>query len=93
MTKEKIQEAIEIYRAKFKELGVGKADYPHEDPLDCSEHGLEHCHAMLDKMEKFLTEDRIEKVFRWLGFLQGVLWSHKIYTLDDLKGHNTNDSE
>lgn len=28
------------------------------------------------------------KAFRWLGFLQGVLWTHGIFKLDDLKTHN-----
>lgn len=89
----KIRQVLEIYRRKFEELGVGKADYPHDDPLDSPEHGLAHCHAMLDKMEGFLSEGRIDKVFRWLGFLQGFLWSQKIYTLTDLTSHNRKDPE
>ncbi len=93
MTKEKIQEVIATYRRKFEELGAGKTSYPHEDPLDSPDHGLEHCHAMLDKMEGFLRENRMDKVFRWLGFLQGFLWSQKIYTLSDLTSHNRKDAK
>lgn len=28
------------------------------------------------------------KLNRWLGFMQGVLWAHGIYSLDDLRTHN-----
>ncbi len=93
MKKEKILSVIAIYRAKFIELGVGKIDFPHEETLNTPEHGLEHCHGMLDRMEEFIKEDRMDKVFRWLGFIQGVLWVRKIYTLTDLMNHNRKDQE
>ncbi len=28
------------------------------------------------------------KVFRWLGFMQGVLWTLNVYTIDELRRHN-----
>jgi hypothetical protein len=28
------------------------------------------------------------KVNRWLGFIQGVLYSNKIYTIDEMRNHN-----
>ena len=43
---------------------------------------------MLDEMETFLKENRKEELMRWLGFVQGCLWTLGIYTLDDLKNHN-----
>ena len=88
MKVEKVQQVIDIYRKKFEELGIGKKDYPHEEPLEFLEHGLEHCHGMLEKMEGFIRENQTDKVFRWLGFLQGFLWSQKIYTLAELTTHN-----
>lgn len=92
MEEEKVQQVINTYRKKFEELGVEKKDYPHEEPLDSLKHGLEHCHGMLDKMEEFLKEDRVDKVFRWLGFMQGFLWSQKLYTLTELMNHNRQDA-
>lgn len=89
----KVQQSITIYRRKFEELGVGKADYPREELLDSPERGLEHCHAMLDKMEGFIREDRIDKVLRWLGFVQGCLWSQRINTIAELASHNRKDPE
>jgi hypothetical protein len=40
------------------------------------------------KMEVFITEGRLDKVNRWLGFIQGCLWTQKINTLDRLKDMN-----
>jgi hypothetical protein len=51
-------------------------------------YGLEHCHGMLDKILESVSEKRIEKAFRWLGFVQGVLWTSRVYPLTDLKNHN-----
>lgn len=54
---------------------------------------LSHCKTMLPKMEKMLDEGKLEKFFRWLGFMQGVLWVEKLYTLEELKDHNRPDSK
>lgn len=48
---------------------------------------------MLDKMAEFVNEGRTEKVFRWLGFVQGVLWTNRVYTLTELKDHNRPESQ
>lgn len=88
MTPAKVLEVIEGYRALFVERGFGVIDYPHDEILDTEEHGLEHCHGMLDKMVAFVREARMEKVFRWLGFIQGVLWANRIYAMTDLQNHN-----
>lgn len=88
MTAEKVLEVIDTYRQLFVKKGVGKLDFPHDVALSCANLGLEHCHGMLDKIVEFVRENRMEKTFRWLGFIQGVLWSNGIYTLEDLKNHN-----
>lgn len=88
MTPEKVIEVIETYRQLFVERNIDKIDYPHDELLDGETHGLEHCHGMLDKMVEFVHEGKTEKVFRWLGFVQGVLWASRIYPLTDLKNHN-----
>ncbi len=88
MTPEKVLRVIETYRQLFVERNVGKIDYPHDELLDEAVHGLEHCHGMLDKMVEFVHEGRLEKVFRWLGFAQGVLRATRVYPLTDLKDHN-----
>jgi len=88
MTAEKVREVVGIYRRKFEELGIAKNFYPRALSLASHKQGLEHCHAMLDKIEEFIAAGRMEKVFRWLGFIQGFLWSQRIYTVGDLATHN-----
>ena len=92
MVAEKVVETIETYRQLFIERKIGKIDHPHDDMLKETEFGLEHCHGMLDKMIDFVHEGRMEKTFRWLGFIQGVLWANRVYTLTDLKNHNRPDN-
>jgi hypothetical protein len=88
MNAAQLQKVIAKYRDKFKELGIEKIDYPHAILLDSQKHGLEHCHGMLDQMEVFIDQGRLEKVFRWLGFIQCMLWSARVYVMNDLKDHN-----
>ena len=88
MTSEKVIEVIETYRQLFVERSIGKIDYPNGELLNEEVHGLEHCHGMLDKMIELVREERMDKVFRWLGFVQGVLWASRVYPLTDLKNHN-----
>lgn len=88
MTPHKVLEVIEVYREFFVKHNIGKIEWPHNELLEEERHGLEHCHGMLDKMVAFVNEERMEKAFRWLGFIQGVLWAAKVYSLSDLMNHN-----
>lgn len=49
---------------------------------------LRHALGMIAKIRGFLAEDRREKAFRWLGFLQAVLWCHDFYEIEELANHN-----
>lgn len=85
MTGEKVLEVIQVYRNEFEKRGIPKQKcLAPSSNAEC----LAHLHAMLDQMEEFVKEDRMEKVFRWLGFIQGALWRMGIYSLEELKNHN-----
>lgn len=79
MTPEKVLEVIGVYREFFEAQEVSKVRLSDEQfnkimfiPFDGDKDTmLAHCHWMLDEMEKFVKEGRMEKVFRWLGFVQG----------------------
>ncbi|MBI2062455.1 MAG: hypothetical protein HYT64_02085 [Candidatus Yanofskybacteria bacterium] len=92
MDREKVLKVIRIYREHFKKSGIPKKDFPHDQLTNGNESVLAHCHGMLDEMEKFVAEGRMDKVFRWLGFVQGCLWSTGCYDLESLKNHNRPDS-
>ena len=51
-----------------------------------------HLHSMIPKMEEMAQKNDYvtrEKLMRWLGFMQGVLWEHGYFTIDDLRKMNT----
>ena len=79
---------LSIYRQEFEERGIPKQEAQHDSfPPNDSEY-LAHCHAMLDEMDTFVEEEDMDKLFRWLGFVQGCLWSAEIFTIEELKEHN-----
>lgn len=88
MNARKILEVIRIYRDYLKGKGIAAMDFPEDRMLRYQEDGLAHCYGMLDKMEGFIKEGRIEKAFRWLGFVQGGLWFAGQFPLKAFKNHN-----
>lgn len=57
--------------------------------------GLPVGHAlwMVGETIAFCEQNRMEKAFRWLGFIQGVLWTQGIHSIDELKEHNMTPAE
>ncbi len=62
-----------------------------EDLLESDTMSVEsECMYVLDmicRMNDFTEEDE-GKANRWLGFIQGVLWSGGVYTIDEMREHN-----
>ena len=76
MTKTQINAAI----AEMKELVLRSYDQDH------------HLHEMFLVMEKMADcdeQETREKLMRWIGFMQGALWTDCYYTIDDLRAMNT----
>jgi hypothetical protein len=88
MTEEKIIDVVQLYRKLLNELGYIAKQYPENAIVNSKRNKLEHCLYMLDNVAMFVSEKRLEKAFRWLGFIQGILWSEGLFKLDDLKNHN-----
>ena len=80
MTGEKVKEVTKIYETKLtKLLSTERWDENQQ---------LKHLVEMCEKTRGFVDEKRMDKAFRWLGFIQGALWSNGIYTLEEMKRHN-----
>ncbi len=88
MSPDKILEVVRYYKAVFENQRSGKLSFPHSEVLPSSELGDSHCNQMLDKIEQFIAEKRIEKAFRWLAFIQRYLWATRVYTIEELANHN-----
>lgn len=93
MNAPKLIEVIEIYRAKLAHIVPCKEAYPHDVLLRDEWSALKHARHCLDEIEAFVREGRLEKAFRWLGFVQGVLWACRVYDINELKSHNRPDDQ
>ncbi len=100
MTKEKLKSIFAFYRAGLDHCWPSVAPRQlREDRTKLASSDLAtdekaaHYKFMCDEACRFVDADRIEKAMRWLGFLQGVLWSTRVYSLDDLKNHSRPDED
>lgn len=53
----------------------------------------EHTAWMAQELIKLVDEGRIEKAFRWLGWIQCFLYMMNEFTLDELKEHSMPEGE
>lgn len=49
---------------------------------------LAHARWMANAAIGLVKEGRTEKAFRWLGFIQGILWSNHYLTIDEARKMN-----
>ena len=101
MTNEKVKAVFQFYLEKLStksaclpdklsDVESKQRDFAWMSPV---RRGVAHLKYMCIEAQKFVDEGRIDKAMRWLGFLQGVLWSWGYFSLDDLKNHSRPDSE
>ena len=94
MTIEKIRSIIEEYKLLFKSRGIKPnriEDY--SSYAWTVENKLGHACWMTHQVGSLLDQGRIEKAFRWLGFIQGCLFSEGIKNLNDLKSDSRPDPD
>lgn len=60
--------------------------------IDTLEEMLPRMQKMCDEAEKG-SRPALEKLMRWLGFMQGVWYCVGAYTIDDMRKHNMPDGE
>jgi hypothetical protein len=93
MTKQEILDTLVAYEKRLKELGYKpvKADLARPVAGPASDRaGTLHRHAlwMVSEMRILIEQGRLDKVNRWLGFMQGTLWSTGLYSIDNMREHN-----
>jgi hypothetical protein len=91
VTGAKIKEACARYRAYLERFDcepkrLEYLSYRESSALTASQ--ISHVLYMLDDLEQLVDAGRLEKAFRWLGFIQGWLWARGLYSIDELKEHN-----
>ena len=96
MTGEKIKQVVAMYRKGFekdaKEAGVPTTPRRSDVAVPCVELSaadeISHLLFMCDEIVKFIDAARMDKAFRWYGFLQGYLWVNGNYSIDQLGKHS-----
>jgi len=90
MSKDKLYRVIQMYREWFERSEYVKCEFPKNNLTYLSDRSklLNHCYYMLGEMENFVDVNKLEKAFRWLGFIQGCFWSLGMCSIDDLKDDN-----
>lgn len=91
MTNDEIYDVAEIY---IKSLS--KYFEPSRQKNEAVPHGQKHALWMCHEIQKMVNgeppQKKRDKAMRWLGFVQGVLWSRGIYSIDDMRSHNVGDT-
>jgi hypothetical protein len=89
MSPEQVIAACDKYIAKLPTIEG------HLDPERCQSSVVDpdsltarkHILWMCEQTKQIVTHD-LEKAMRWLGFIQGVLWTSQSVTIDEMKGDN-----
>lgn len=84
----KVRENVRA-KAQF-DIKPERADITSVKPGDFT--ALSHVLWMCDETEGFVKAGRMEKAFRWLGFIQGVLWMTGVASIDESKHQNMPDA-
>ena len=87
MTDQKILEVLRLYEKHVAKMGAKKikADF---NARPIADDDINHLATMIPQMREFIKANGREKVMRWLGFVQGVLWNKGEFTLNELRNHN-----
>lgn len=91
MSPEKVREAV----SKYQVILGNKYGTRAERNMESTElrERLNHLDWMSEQIYSFLNEGRLDKAFRWLGFMQGAFWALGIQTIEESKKDNTPDGE
>lgn len=88
MSPDTLFKALAKYVTKFAQTGITPGRYESDlPPL----HGdaMRHAHWMCSELSRMaLDPANRDKVNRWLGFVQGVLWVTGLYSINEMREHN-----
>jgi len=83
MDEKSLFKILKFYDEHFSSLGY------HPNSITSGGSKLEHAFSMINLIREMPAQSKSsEKMHRWLGFIQGVLWCEGFFTLEELKEHN-----
>lgn len=87
MAEQQLEEVLTKYEEHLSVYGVPMR-FTVRGVIPSGEQAARHVLWMCAEVRTFLKEGRREKADRWLGFVQGVLWSLGHYTIDDMRSQS-----
>lgn len=87
MTKEQIIDVAKKYKESLSGYGEPCRYNADIDVLKSSD-ALLHASWMCEQVIEMANNDKLEKAFRWLGFIQGVLWVTREASISELRKDN-----
>jgi len=97
MDTKKILSVLDVYDKKLEQYSRNcsaikpeRAD-PTKKYFTSSEEGwakMSHVWWAIGQCRIFVAAGRMEKAFRWLGFIQGAFWFNGTYSVEELANHN-----
>ena len=86
MTSEQTIEVLELYDRSLSGFPALRASPKDRQPMPSE--SLAHARWMCQEAIALVRAGKADKANRWLGFIQGVLWSAGTFTIDQMKEHN-----
>ena len=86
MNKLQILNIINKYKDELNYLPSERQDANLKGPYDFER--VKHILWMCDEIELMLKDEKFDKINRWLGFIQGVLWSMGKKTINEMREDN-----
>jgi hypothetical protein len=87
MDNDKVNDVLCKMAQKLDDLGHKPVRHPPDEPWHCMNIALAHAYWMCVETLA-MPPKKLEKKFRWLGFIQGVLWMTGVQTIDESKKDN-----
>lgn len=87
MTPTKVREALHHCAVILEKHGARPVKLSPDAQGASSSERANHALAMCREAAAW-GDERVEKMFRWLGFVQGVIWAFELATVDSLKNMN-----
>ena len=89
MTREKLKQVLQYYDKWLEDIGFPVNEDRNNWAYGAERLGyLRHMCRQVQSWDLDNLEEDWVKANRWLGFIQGVLWEHHIFTIDNMRDHN-----
>ena len=82
MRDSQVRAVLEMYRNKLSVLM-----HTAQSPMNWND--IRHLLHMCKEATHYLMDNREQKAHRWLGFIQGALWRMDVFTINEMRKHNS----